>query len=187
MDAVFSTLPLGTMWLSTRKEFLDGRYTVDVQDFLPRLSGEVRQTGLDDMAKTFFTTTLYGMPDADGFAVVQRRSPEDPRQCALLARTADGWERIGALDGWGLYVNENYRGMGLGGRLAYAGMALSGETTTDYGLYSSSGYAAFAVAHRLSVQAALKAGANVPAKVLADYPDLGRDAESSPGNPTFKA
>jgi hypothetical protein len=180
MTSELITLPLGTAWMYPRKHFLDGRYRVDIQKSLVRLAGELPPRELSEMEGSYRTSALYALPDADGYAVVARNSPEDPRQCALLVRVGDRWHRIGILDSWGLYVNEAHRGQGLGAQLAYAGMVLCNEDTTDYALYSEAGYGAFSAAHRLAVTAAMKAGANVPEKVLKDYPDLMALRETSP-------
>ncbi|MCZ7862549.1 hypothetical protein O9X98_14335 [Agrobacterium salinitolerans] len=174
------SLPLGTSWMFTRKHFLDGRYRVDIQESLVRLAGELPPRKLSDLEGRYRTATLYALPDADGYAVVARNFPEDARQCALLEHVGDEWHRIGVLDSWGLYINEAHRGQGLGARLAYAGMVLCNEDTTDYALYSEAGYRAFSAAHKLAVAAALKAGAAVPQKVLEDYPDLSAARASSP-------
>lgn len=180
MTTKLEMLPLGTLWMVTRKHFLEGRYRVDIHKNLVRLSGELSPKTLLEMEGNYRTTTLYGLPNTDEYAVVSRISPEDPRQCALLARTGEEWRRIGVLDSWGLYINEAHRGHGLGGRLAYAGMALCNEHTTDYALYSESGYRAFSAAHKLAVLTALNAGVAVPQKVLEDYPDLAAARSSSP-------
>lgn len=167
-------LPLGRAWTVTRKKFLHGNYRVEIQDFLPRLSGDLTSITIDKVSRKFATEELFGLPDADGYAVARKRNCEDdPRQCILLHREHDGiWRLAGMIDSWGLYVAETFRGRGLGGLLAYAGMALANEDTTDTALYSTSGYAAFAAAHRISVMAALAAGAAIPAPVLADYPEF---------------
>lgn len=170
MKMDLKTIPLGSIWRSSSEWFLEGRYTVEIADTLFRSAGEYGGRPLSSFARGFDVEGLYGLPEHPGYAVARAKPGRDPRYVLLVE--IDGYERrvVGGLDTWGLYIDEAHRGQGLGGWLAWAGMSLSGETTTDYGLYSKSGYGAFASAHRIAVEMARKHGYQVSEEVRdSDY------------------
>jgi GNAT superfamily N-acetyltransferase len=160
------TIPLGSIWRSSSSWFLEGRYTVEIADTLYRSLGDYGGRPLYRFALRFDIEGLYELPEHPGYAVARSKVGRDPRYVLLVELDGDERRVVGGLESWGLYIDEAHRGQGLGAWLAWAGMSLSGENTTDYGLYSKAGYAAFASAHRIAVEMARKHGHQVSEEAL---------------------
>lgn len=160
-------IPNGAMWQSTRKHFLDGHYQVEVVASLYRSAGEYGGAPIEKFVTRYDFENLYRLPFHPDYAVAQQIDPsDDPRRVLLVEIDDEKKTVVGGIDEWGLYVDEAHRGMKLGGWLAWAGMSLSGELTTDYALYSEGGYAAFAAAHKIAVDIAITKGLDVPQEVV---------------------
>jgi GNAT superfamily N-acetyltransferase len=86
--------------------------------------------------------------------------------------TAPDGEVVGAFMGGDVFVQEDWRGRGIGAEMFLARASLHDEGRRDGFLYSPGGLAAARASHRLAVKVALDLGREVPGKVLADYPDL---------------
>ncbi|NTF17306.1 hypothetical protein G6L37_02520 [Agrobacterium rubi] len=174
-------IPNGNIWRSSKHWFLEGRYDVDIQDTLFRSAGEYAGRPLESYHRGFDTTSLFSLPEHDDYAIARSLPGRDPRYVLLVAIDGESRKVVGGLDSWGLYVDEAHRGKGLGGWLAWAGMSLSGEMTTDYGLYSAAGYAAFSAAHRIALDIARAEGRNPPDQTADEYPVTERDPEFDDG------
>jgi hypothetical protein len=152
------TIPLGNIWRSSSEWFLEGRYNVEIADTLFRSAGEYGGRALSLYERGFNIKDLYALPGYEGYAVAHAKPSLDPRYVLLVELDGDERRVVGGLDSWGLYIDQDHRGKGLGGWPAWAGMSLSGEMTADYGLYSKAGYGAFAAAHRIAVEMARERG-----------------------------
>jgi len=178
-------VPLPEIWKVEPREYLHGPYRIEIQKTLPRLDGGYPGKPASEYGDRFDLDHPYAVPGHDDYMIARSLGTDAMTafQCLLLHRKDDGQVvAVGAVDEWGLYIQDdaNHRGKGLGGELAYASAAFSGELNAGYALYSKSGYAAFRKAHELAVGRALEAGLDVAASIVAQHPRLDQSVGHRP-------
>ena len=176
-----SNLPYGSVWKNEREWFLDAGEEVEVVDDLVRLAGEYGGRDVEEFTSTHDLGRAYAVPEHPDYVIFPAASGKDPRM-VLLAQVAEGSARaVGGVEDWGLYLDAEHRGVGLGKWLAYGAMTLADAETTEYALYSHAGYHAFAGAHAIAVERASAAGLDVDAALLDPEPlEYPGDREMSP-------
>jgi GNAT superfamily N-acetyltransferase len=180
-------VPLPEIWKVQPREYLRGPYRVEIKETLPRLDGGYQGKPVSDFADRFDPNLIYAVPGHDNYMIARKMEVTSAAEreklqaagdytyhhCLLLYRKEDGQVVVvGAVDDWGIIVDEEHRGKGLGAELAYASASFSGELNAGYALYSESGYGAFSKAHELAVGRALEAGLDVAPSIVGQYPRL---------------
>lgn len=94
------------------------------------------------------------------------------RKILITRETAAGENIVGGIIGGTHYVLPEYRGLGLGTDLTLAAFECGMKTVDTTVFYSEGGLASRRAAHRVAVAEALAAGCQVPAEVVADYPEM---------------
>jgi len=178
-------LPLPDIWKVQPLAYLRGPYRVEIKKTLPRLEKDFQNIPLAEFGGKFDFAHPYAVPGHDDYMIARAfgTEPDTAHHCLLLHRDTDGRvSAVGGVDHWGLYIDPkgDHRGKGLGGELAYAAAAFSGELNAGYALYSKSGYAAFRKAHELAVCRALEAGLDVDRSIVAQYPRIEQARVPSP-------
>jgi GNAT superfamily N-acetyltransferase len=144
-------------WEMTRKEWNNHNFDENIHRDLP----SDYFSNYEFNAKKSSTTLAKKMPSG-----IEIRSHNDPSMHGILF-AFDGDKNVGMGDGKAFVVKPDYQKQGIGSelmKLTYAGKSIGSRTSAGYSLVSSF--------HKKEVATAISEGKPVPAKVLADYPDI---------------